>query len=163
MASFDIESTVDEQLLDNAVNNVKKEILNRFDFQGSDTTVELDKKALRITFLTENEMKLRQMEDSLISKMLKQKLDPKSLDATKAFYASGNMVKKEIMVKSGIEKDTAKKIVKMIKGQKFKVQAQIMDDKLRVTAKKIDELQNVISFLRSSDLGIPLQFRNMKS
>ncbi|MCL4103812.1 UNVERIFIED_CONTAM: hypothetical protein GTU68_029129 [Idotea baltica] len=163
MASFDIESTVDEQLLDNAVNNVKKEILNRFDFQGSATVVELDKKALKITFLTENDMKLRQMEDSLISKLMKQKLDPQCLDATKAFYASGNMVKKEIMVKSGIEKDTAKKIVKMIKAQKLKVQAQIMDDKLRVTGKKIDHLQEVIAFLRSSDLDIPLQFVNMKS
>lgn len=163
MASFDIESTVDSQTLDNAVNNLKKEILNRFDFQGSHTTIELDKKNNTLTFLTDSEMKLKQLEDALISKMMKQKLDPQALDASKEHAASGNMVRKEIRVKNGIDKDTGKKIVKLIKDSKLKVQAQIMDNKVRVTGKKIDDLQAVMQMLRGAGLGIPLQFTNMKS
>lgn len=163
MASFDIESKVDEQLLDNAVNNLKKEILNRFDFQGSKTSIELDKKEMRISFLTESDMKIRQLEDALISKMMKQNLDPSALDATKEHYASGNMVRKEIQVRSGIDKDTGRKITKLIKEAKLKVQAQMMDNKLRVTGKKLDDLQAVISLLRGAELGLPLQFTNRKS
>ena len=162
MASFDIESKVDEQNLDNAVNNLKKETLNRFDFQGSNTTIELDRKALKISILTESDMKLRQVEEALISKMMKQKIDPSALDSSKEHYASGNMVRKEIQVRSGIDRDTAKKMVKLIKGSKLKVQAQVMDDKVRVTGKKIDDLQSVISLVKGSDLGLPFQFVNMK-
>jgi len=162
MASFDVESKVDDQSLDNAVNNLKKEILNRYDFNGSKTQIELDKKTHLISILTESDMKVRQIEEALISKLLKQKIDPSALDASKEHYASGNMVRKEIMVKRGIDRDTGKKMVKLIKGSKLKVQAQIMDDKLRVTGKKIDDLQSVMALLRSSDLGLPLQFVNMK-
>ena len=162
MPSFDIESKVDDQQLDNAINNLKKEILNRFDFQGTNTSIDLDKKSRRILFVTESEMKIKQMEDSLISKLLKQKIDPSALDATKPHYASGNMVRKEIQVKAGIDKETGKKMVKMIKSAKIKVQAQIMDDKLRVTGKKIDDLQAVIRLLKEGKLGLPLQFVNMK-
>ncbi len=163
MPSFDIESTVDSQRLDNAINTLKKEILNRFDFQGSQTEIDLDKKNNRISFLSDSEMRIRQIEDVLISKLLKQKIDPQALDATKPHYASGNMVRKEIQVKAGIDRDTAKKMVKMIKSSKLKVQAQIMDEKLRVTGKKIDDLQAAIKFLKEAKLGIPLQFVNMKS
>lgn len=162
MASFDIESTLDQQSLDNAINNLKKEILNRFDFQGSATQIELDKKNNTISFLTESDMKIRQLEQALISKLMKQKLDPQALDASKEHYASGNMVRKEIRVKAGIDKETGKKMVKLIKGSKLKVQAQIMDDKLRVTGKKLDDLQGAMQLLRGASLGIPLQFTNMK-
>ena len=163
MASFDIESKVDEQRLDNAINNLKKEILNRFDFQGTKTEISLDRKNRKISFLTENEMKIKQMEDVLISKLLKQNIDPSALDGSKAHYASGNMVRKEILVKAGIDRDTGKKMVKLIKSSKIKVQAQIMDDKLRVTGKKIDDLQAVIKLLKGEKLGLPLQFVNMKN
>lgn len=162
MPSFDIESKVDDQLLDNAINNLKKEILNRFDFQGTNTEIDLDKKNKKISILTDSEMRVKQIEDVLISKMLKQKLDPKALDATKPNYAAGNMTRKEIIVKAGIDKDTGKKMVKMIKGSNLKVQAQIMDDKLRVTGKKIDDLQKVMQLLKGGNLGLPLQFVNMK-
>lgn len=162
MASFDIESKVDEQSLDNAVNNLKKEILNRYDFQGSKTTIELDKKSMRITFLTESDMKIRQLEEALISKLMKQKIDPSALDASKEHYASGNMVRKEIQVRSGIDKEMGKKIVKLIKGSKMKVQAQIMDNKVRVTGKKLDDLQAAIQLVKGAKLGLPFQFVNMK-
>ncbi len=162
MPSFDIESQVDDQSLDNAINNLKKEILNRFDFQGTNTAIELDKKDKRISILTDSEMRVRQVEDVLISKLLKQKLDPQALDATEPHYAAGNMTRKEIVVKSGISKDTGRKIIKMIKSSKLKVQAQIMDDKIRVTGKKIDDLQAVMKLLKEGNLGIPLQFVNMK-
>ena len=162
MASFDIESTVDDQSLDNAVNNLKKEILNRYDFNSSKTTLEHDKKAKILNILTDSDMKVRQIDDAFISKLMKQGIDPGALDASKEHYASGNMVRKEIYVKSGIDKETGKKIIKLIKGSKLKVQAQMMDEKLRVTGKKIDDLQKVIQMLRGEDRGIPLQFRNMK-
>lgn len=162
MASFDIESKVDEQNLDNAVNNLKKEILNRYDFQGSNTSIELDKKTNTITFVTESDMKIRQLEEALISKLMKQKIDPNALDASKEHYSSGNMVRKEIIVRSGIDKDTGKKIVKLVKGSKIKVQAQIMDNKVRVNGKKLDDLQAVIQLVKGADLGLPFQFVNMK-
>lgn len=162
MASFDIVSRVDGQNLDNAINNLKKEILNRFDFQGTHTEIELDKKENRITVVTASEMKIDQIQDALISKLLKQNIDPSCLDASKEQYASGNMVRKELVIRTGIDKETGKKIVKQIKELKMKVQAQIMDDQVRVTGKSIDDLQEVIQALKSSELNLPLQFINMK-
>ena len=163
MPSFDIVSKVDPQALDNAVNNLKKEILNRFDFQGSATTIELNKKDSIITIVTENEMKIGQIQDVLISRMLKQNINPKCLDATKSHYASGDKIRKEITVKTGIDKDNARDIVKRIKETKLKVQPQIMDDQVRVTGKKIDDLQEVIEMLRKAELPVALQFLNMKA
>jgi uncharacterized protein YajQ (UPF0234 family) len=95
--------------------------------------------------------------------MVKNGLDPKCLDFGKEEYASGDMVKKDIQVKEGIEKEIAKKVVKLVKDLNLKVQSSIMDDQVRVTGKKIDELQTVIGFLKKQNVGIPLQFINMKS
>lgn len=162
MPSFDIVSKVDGQLLDNAVNNTRKEIVNRYDFHGSDTSIELDKKTNLITVVTENEMRVKAVQDVLIARMLKQQLDPKCLDFGKEQYASGNMIRKEIRIKEGIDKETAKKINSRIKDTKLKVQGSIMDDQLRVQGKKIDDLQAVISTLRQEDFGQPLQFVNMR-
>lgn len=163
MPSFDIESKVDGQRLDNAINTLKKEILNRFDFQGSATEIELDKKENKITIVTENEMKVNQIQDVLISKMLKQGIDPQCLDSSKSHYASGDKIRKEITVKTGIDKETGKQIVKMIKDSKLKVQAQIMDDQVRVSGKKIDDLQEVIALMKGSSIALPLQFVNMRA
>jgi uncharacterized protein YajQ (UPF0234 family) len=163
MASFDIVSKTDVQLLDNAINVARKEIITRFDFRDSKSSIELDKKAMSIQILTENEMRIESIIDVIRSRMIKQKLDPKCLDEGKEQYASGNMLRKDVKVKEGIDKDAARKINKDIKDSKLKVQSQIMDDQLRVTAKKIDDLQAVISMLRQNDYGIPLQFVNMKS
>jgi len=163
MPSFDIVSKIDHQALDNAINTAKKEIVTRFDFRGSKSTIDLDKKTLNIHILTENDMRIEAIEDVIRSRMIKQKLDPLSLDFGKEHYASGNMIKKDIKVKEGIDKETAKKIVKFIKDEGLKVQAQIMDDQVRVTGKKIDDLQTVIAVVRGGNFEVPLQYVNMKA
>jgi uncharacterized protein YajQ (UPF0234 family) len=163
MPSFDIVSKIEIQDLDNAINTAKKEILTRFDFRASKSTIDLDKKNLSLHLLSENEMRITAIEDVIRSKMVKQKLDTKVLDFGKEQYASGNMVKKDIKIRQGIDKEIAKKIAKSIKDSGLKVQASIMDDQVRVTAKKIDDLQAVIALCRTSDFEIPLQYINMKS
>ena len=162
MASFDIVSKVDHQTLDNAINVAKKEILTRFDFRDSKGTIDLDKKEMIIHVLTENEMRINSIIDVIRNRMVKQKLNPLCLDFGKEQYASGNMMKKDIKIKEGIDKDTGRKITKAIKDSKLKVQAQMMDDQVRVTGKKIDDLQAVISLMRVGDYGMALQFINMK-
>lgn len=162
MASFDIVSKVDVQSLDNAINVAKKEIATRWDFRDSKTQIELDKKNLTIQIITETDMRLTAVEDILRSRLIKQKIDPLCLDFGKQQYASGNMIRKDITIRQGIGKDEAKKIVKAIKDSGLKVQAQIMDDQIRVTGKQIDDLQAVIALCRQTDFGIPLQFDNMK-
>lgn len=163
MPSFDIVSKVDAQTLDNAINNAKKEILNRYDFNGSKSTIDLEKKTNLITIVTEDDMRLKAITDSIISRMMKQNLDPKSLDFGKEHVASGNMIRKELKIKEGIDKEVAKKIVAKIKDSKLKVQASMMDDQVRVQGKNIDDLQKVISLCRGEDFGQPLQFINMRS
>lgn len=163
MPSFDIVSKIDAQTLDNAINNAKKEILNRYDFNGSKSTVELDKKTNTITIVTEDDMRLKAIEGAIIGRMVKQSLDPKALDFGEEQHASGNMIRKEIKIKEGIDKEAAKKVVKKIKDSGLKVQPAIMDDQIRVTAKKIDDLQAVISLCRGEDFGQPLQYINMRN
>ncbi|MFM8431887.1 MAG: YajQ family cyclic di-GMP-binding protein [Bacteroidota bacterium] len=163
MPSFDIVSKTDLQRLDNAINTAIKEIRNRFDFTGSKTEVELDKKSMMIHIVTEDDMKLKAVEGMIIGRMVKQQLDTSCLDFGKELYASGNMVKKDIKVKQGIDKETAKKIVKYVKDTGKKVQASIMDEQVRVTGKKIDELQELISLLEKQEYGLPLQFENYRN
>ncbi len=162
MPTFDIVSKVDGQTLDNAINTAKKEILNRYDFNDSKSTIDLDKKTNEITIVTENDMRLKAIQDSIISRMVKQHLDPNSMDLGKEYYASGNMIRKEIKIKEGLDKETAKKVVKKIKDSGLKVQASIMDDQVRVQAKKIDDLQGVITLCKNEDFGQPLQYINMR-
>jgi cyclic-di-GMP-binding protein len=162
MPTFDIVSKVDGQTLDNAINTAKKEILNRYDFNDSKSTIELDKKTNEITIVTENDMRLKAIQDCIISRMVKQHLDPTSMDMGKEHYASGNMIRKEIKIKEGLDKEAAKKIVKKIKDSGLKAQASIMDEQVRVQAKKIDDLQAVIALCRQEDFGQPLQYINMR-
>ena len=162
MPSFDIASKADVQLLDNAINVTRKEIVTRFDFKNSKTEIDLDKKNFTINITTEDDMRLNSIIDVLRSRMMKQKLDPRCLDESKEFYPSGLFIKKELKVKNGLEKETCKKINADIKAAKLKVTSQIMDDIIRVSAKKIDDLQAVIALLRSKDYEQPLQFTNMK-
>jgi cyclic-di-GMP-binding protein len=162
MPSFDIVNKIDAQTLDNAINNARKEIVTRYDFRDSKTSIELDKKAMSLHILTENEMKIKAIEDIIMQRMAKQGIDPQVLDLGKEQYAAGNMVKKDLKIKEGIDKDIARKIVKLIKESKLKVEPSMMEDQVRVNGKKIDDLQQVISMLRKGDFGIPLQFVNMK-
>lgn len=162
MPSFDIASKLDAQLLDNSINVAKKDILNRWDFRDSKSSIELNKKDLLINITTENDMRLDAILDAIHSRMIKQGLDPRGLDESKAHYASGPMIKKDIKVRQGIDKEVSKKIIKTIKDSKIKVTAQIMDEIIRVSAKKIDDLQAVISLCRNGNFEVPLQFINMK-
>jgi uncharacterized protein YajQ (UPF0234 family) len=163
MPSFDIASKVDAQTLDNAVNTVKKEITNRFDFKDSHVVIDLNKKDFIVNLEAESDMKMKQIIDVIISRGVKQGIDANAFDFSKDAYPSGKAVKKEVPVRNGLKQEDAKKIVKLIKDSGLKVQAQIMDDIVRVTGKKIDDLQDVIAKCRAANLGIPLQFVNMKS
>jgi len=163
MPSFDIASKVDLQTLDNAINTVKKEIQNRFDFRDSSVSIELNKKDYLINLEVESDMKMKQVIDVIISRSMKQGIDANAFNFDKDAYPSGKIVKKEISVKNGLKQEDAKKIVKAIKESGLKVQAAIMDNVIRVTGKKIDDLQEVIAYCRTQDFGLPLQFENMKS
>jgi hypothetical protein len=163
MPTFDIVSKVDVQLLDNAVNNAIKEIINRYDFNGSKTEIEFDKKANQINITTENDMRVKSILDVILSRAMKQQIDPNAFDFEKEHYASGPMLKKEVLIRQGIDKENAKIIIKTIKDSKIKVEAQLMNDQVRVSGKKIDDLQAVIQLLRNSSLNIALQFINMRS
>jgi uncharacterized protein YajQ (UPF0234 family) len=163
MPSFDVISKVDPQVVENAINVAKKEIANRYDFHGSKTEIDLNKKDLVVQLTTENEMRIKAIIDIIIARGSKQGIDPRSYDLSKEHYPSGAMVKKEIKLKNGLDKEAMKKIVKAIKDTGIKVQAAQMDNIVRVTGKKIDDLQGVIATLRNGDYGFPLQFENMKS
>lgn len=162
MPSFDIESKVDLQTLDNAINVVKREIENRYDFKGTNTKIELNKKDMTISLETASDMQLKQAEDIILTKSMRQGIEANAFDFSKEAEPSGKVIRKTIAVKNGLDKDDAKKIVKIIKDSGIKVQAAIMDTMVRVTAKKIDDLQAVIQLCKSS-VDLPLQFTNMKS
>jgi len=163
MPSFDIVSKVDAQALDNAVNVTSKELTNRFDFKGSHIKIDLDKKEFLIKIETDDEMKMRQLLDVLISRAHKQGIAPEAFDTSKEGGQSGKTWKKDVKVRNGLVQEDAKKIVKLIKDSGMKVQASINDDLVRVTGKKIDDLQEVIKLCNNANLGIPLQFVNMRS
>ena len=163
MPSFDIISKVDPQTVENVINVAKKEIVNRYDFHGSKSEVDFNKKDLTLLLTTENEMRIKAMIDIIINRGLKQGIDARSYDLSEEFYPSGATVKQNIKLRNGLDKETMKKIVKAIKDSALKVQASQMDNIVRVTGKKIDDLQQVMAILRKGDFGVPLQFDNMKS
>lgn len=163
MPSFDIVSKVDAQALDNAVNVTTKEITNRFDFKGSHVVINLNKKDFTLSIETEDEMKMRQVTDVLISRAHKQGIAPEAFDFSKEGYQSGKVWKREVVVRNGLKQEDSKKIVKNIKDIGLKVQAAVMNDLVRVTAKKIDDLQMVIQASKNWNIGIPLQYENMRS
>ena len=163
MPSFDIVSKVDAQALDNAVNVTTKEITNRFDFKGAHVAINLDKKEFKIQVETEDDMKMQQLVDVLINRAHKQGISPEAFDRSKEGYQSGKLWKKELLVRNGLKQEDAKKIVKLIKDAGLKVQASINDDIVRVTGKKIDDLQEVVQLCKTADLGVPLQYENMRS
>ncbi|MBT8112880.1 MAG: YajQ family cyclic di-GMP-binding protein [Gammaproteobacteria bacterium] len=159
MPSFDTVSEVDEHELSNAIDQASREISTRFDFKGSDAKVTREESNIRIQ--AKSEFQLDQVYDILITKMSKRGIDVMCMDRGKVEEA--NMcARQQITLRQGIDKDSAKKMVKLIKDSKIKVQASIQGEKLRVTGKKRDDLQNVMSLLKDSNLGIPLQFNNFR-
>jgi len=163
MPSFDFVSKVDPQALDNAVNVVTKEITNRFDFKGTHVKIDLDKKEFKLKIETDDDMKMGQLIDVLINRSHKQGIAPQAFDLTKEGAQSGKVWKKEVSVRNGLKQEDAKKIVKLIKDAGLKVQASINDDLVRVTGKKIDDLQTVIQASKTWELSVPIQIENMRS
>lgn len=161
MPSFDVVSEIDNQEVDNAVNQARKEVEGRYDFKGSKAEIQWDKKELNI--LAEDDYKVDAIKSILQTKLLRRGIDIKALKFEKIIEAGGRMLKQKITLVQGIEKEKAKGLVQLIKDSKLKVQPQIVDDKLRVTSKSIDELQETMALLRNSNFEIPLQFNNMRS
>jgi uncharacterized protein YajQ (UPF0234 family) len=163
MPSIDIVNKLDLQLLDNAINTAKKELITRYDLKDSECEIEFDKKSKMIKLQATQDMALQSMVDIILGKMSKQHLDVRSLDLSKESRPSGKLMLLDIPVKEGLDKEVAKKVVNYIKTTGLKVQASIMDDQVRVTGKKIDDLQETIGKLRTQDFELPLQFDNMRS
>jgi uncharacterized protein YajQ (UPF0234 family) len=162
MPSFDIVNEIDLQEVDNAVNNVRKEVETRYDFKGVITEMDFNRKTKVLSLVTGDEMKIRAIREMLISHFVRRKVDPKSLEFGEPENTSRGQLKQEIKLHDGIDKDAARKLVKLIKDSKLKVQAAIQDEQVRVTGKKIDDLQEVMALLRGSEFELPLQFVNMK-
>lgn len=161
MPSFDIVSELEMYEVNHAVGNTTKEIMTRFDFRGANVKVELNEKNKEIKITGESDFQVEQVYDMLENHCMKRKVDPQCLDAQK-MTASGKDMYQVIKLKDGLDTDTAKKIVKVIKESGIKVQASIQGDKVRVTDKKKDTLQAAMNLLREQSLGIPLQFNNFK-
>jgi uncharacterized protein YajQ (UPF0234 family) len=162
MPSFDIVSSYDMQEVDNAINTVKRDIQNRYDFRGSNSTINLDKTEKKIKIEAGSTMQRETIIDMLKDRSIARKVSIKIYDYKEEEKGSGMSVRQYVHLKEGISRENAKKINKLIKDYKFKVQSQIQGEQLRVTSKKIDELQNVMQKLSSEDLDISLEFINMK-
>ena len=161
-SSFDIVSEINLQEMDNAVNQAVKEVITRYDFKGSAASLAFDRKEKLLTLTADNEPQLDSVKKVLVERMFKRGVDPKCLDPQKLEQATHNTVRQKYKLKSGIDKDTAKTIQKTIKDLKLKVNASIQGDALRVSGSKKDDLQAVITYLRASPVGIPLQFNNFR-
>lgn len=159
MPSFDIVSEVDKHNLTNAIDQTQRLITNRFDFKGVDAKFE--RKEYEITLTADADMQLDQMLDLLRPAMAKNGIDVSCLEIGQV-KSAGKQVKRDITVRTGIDKDLAKKIVALVKDKKLKVQASIQGDQVRVTGKKRDDLQECIATLRAAELGMPMQFENFR-
>ena len=162
MPSSDIVSEVDNQELDNAINQARKEIETRYDFRGSKCKIDFDKKENLIKLVADDDFKMKTVIDIIQSKAIKRGIDMQALDVGKIEPGADGLVKSSVKLKSGIDQDTAKKIVKEIKTTKMKVQAQIQDVQVRISGKKRDDLQEAIAFVKTKNFGLPLQFENFR-
>lgn len=160
--SFDVTSNIDMPEVDNAVNQARKEIAQRFDFKGSNAAIDLDAKANTLTLTAEDNFKLESVWDVLQTRLIKRGVPVKNLKREDIQPASGSTVKQVITLQQGIPSDAAKDIVKHLKESKKKVQAQIQADQVRVTSSSKDELQDAMQALRAKDFGVSLQFGNYR-
>lgn len=163
MPSIDIVSKVDLQELDNAINNTKKEVMNRYDFRGSRTEINFDRKEKTISLVTDDEMKMEALREMMLDKVIKRKLDLRCLDFGDVLPTAHGAVKRTVKVKEGIERELAQKIVKLVKESKIKVQASILGDEVRLISKQIDDIRAVMAMLNGAGLEAPLQYVNPKS
>ena len=160
MPSFDIVSDMNQVEVRNAVDQANKEITNRFDFKDSDARVEYADKVL--TLFADDDFKLKQVTDVLLGKFAKRSVDVRALKYGDPEKISGNKVKQAVTVRTGVDQELAKKIVRMMKDSKLKVQASIQGDAVRVSGAKRDELQNAIALVRKSVTDYPLQYENFR-
>ena len=163
MPSFDIVSEIDLQEVDNAVNNVLKEIDTRYDFRGTNTEMSFNRKDKIINLVTGDDMKVKAIRDMLITHFTRRKVDSRVMEFGDPEATSRGQLKQAITLREGIDKDSARAIVKLVKDSKLKVQAAIQDEQVRITGKKIDDLQAVMTLVKESKIDLPLQYVNMKS
>jgi uncharacterized protein YajQ (UPF0234 family) len=162
-ASFDITSSVELQEVDNAVNQARKEMLQRYDFKGSKASIELNKTDSTIELIADDTFKMEAVWDILQTRMIRRGVPVKNLDPSDVLPIAGGLVKRTITLKQGISSEAAKDIVQFLKTQKLKkVQATIQADQVRVTSPSRDELQSAIQLLRGADFGVELQFGNFR-
>ena len=162
MPSFDIICDVDLQEMDNAVNQASKEMSGRFDFRSGKSTLEFDKTTKLIKITADDDFKLRAIHQILEIKVAKRQIDCRVLQYEDPEEGSGKVLKQKVTLRSGLTKEEAKKITQLIKNSGLKVQPEIQEDQVRVSAKKIDDLQEVMTLVKGADLGIPLQYLNMR-
>lgn len=160
MPSFDVVSRIDHQEIDNAIGNATREITTRYDFKGSNTSIE--KKDNSIVVLTDDEMKAGQVNDMLVTHFVRRKVDPLCLKKKELEKAGGNKIKQIYDLIEGIDQSICKKLISDVKSSKMKVQVKINGNELRVDGKKKDDLQSVIQLIESSNIGIPIQFINFR-
>ena len=160
MPSFDVVSRIDHQEIDNAIGNATREITTRYDFKGSNTSIE--KKENSIVVLTDDEMKAGQVNDMLVTHFVRRKVDPLCLKKKELEKAGGNKIKQIYDLIEGIDQSICKKLIADVKNSKIKVQVKINGNELRVDGKKKDDLQSVIQLIESSNIGIPIQFINFR-
>ena len=160
MPSFDIVSDMNQVEVRNAVDQANKEITNRFDFKGSDARVEYADKVL--TLFADDDFKLKQVTDIVVAKLTKRQVDVRSLDYGDAEKISGNKMKQAVTVRTGVAQELAKKIVKLLKDSKLKVQGSIQGDAVRVSGAKKDDLQDAIALTKKSITDFPLQYQNFR-
>ncbi|HVN68297.1 MAG TPA: YajQ family cyclic di-GMP-binding protein [Candidatus Binatia bacterium] len=159
-SSFDVVSRVDRQELDNALNQARREIENRFDFKHSKTSIESDEK--KITLISDDELKMRNVVDILQGKAVRRGIDIKAFEFGEVEPAASGTVRQVVTLRSGIPKDKSKALLEHIKSLKLKVNAQFQDEQIRVSGKNKDDLQKVITSLRALDFELPLQFVNYR-
>jgi uncharacterized protein YajQ (UPF0234 family) len=160
MPSFDVVSQVDNQEVDNAINQTRKEVGQRYDFKGTKTSIEVEKESIHV--ISDDDFKVKAVVDVLQSKFVRRGISLKALVYGKIEPAAGGLAKQTITVQQGIDADHARHIVKLVKDTKLKVQTQIQGDQLRISGKKRDELQAVIQMLKAQELDLPLQFLNFR-
>ena len=162
-ASFDITSTIDFQEVDNALNQARKEVTQRYDFKGSKTSIEFDPKESKLVLVSDDEFKLNALWEIVQTRLIRRNVPVKNLTRGPALPAANTTVRQEITLQQGIASEKAKDIVKFLKDSKLKkVQASIQGDQLRVTSPSKDELQEVMRLLREQDFGVALQFGNYR-
>src|SRR5688572_13567817 len=162
MPSFDIVSEVDRQEIDNAINQARKELAQRFDFKGSNATIELNAKDSKIEMKAEDAARLKSLSEIVIGKLAKRNIDLRNVERKDPAISPLGHATQDFVVKQGLDGDKAKEIIKAIKARDFKVQSALQDRQVRVTGKKRDELQEVIAFCRSQDFGVALGYQNFR-